>query len=315
MMRQLRLSDFGFCDSALDEAVQLISTIGKTHELVVVPFSSGKDSTMLLDLALKHAECPVHVIYADTLVEIPPIRKLAFEVLRRVSRLCDVTVHVVRPAPEDRFWSCLVGKGYPPPSQRFRWCTDRLKIKPQRQIVRKLVQRGGALLLGVRLEESRARKKSIQKWLCEYGKIRTPYGVYGYAPLMRLTSHDVWNYLISEAPAWGTSNDELHRLYAAAGDNGRFGCWVCTLVRDATLQALATIDETCRALLEFKEWLRGFSANPQNRVLRQGVPRSLTINARLEIYQKLKRLEKAVQEPIVTQEEENIIARRLGLGV
>ena len=41
-------------------------------------------------------------------------------------------VEVVELVPEydQTFWSNLIGRGYPTPVREFRWCTDRMKIRP-----------------------------------------------------------------------------------------------------------------------------------------------------------------------------------------
>lgn len=41
-----------------------------------------------------------------------------------------VQVVKVYPNPEETFWVLLLGRGYPAPTQAFRWCTGRLKIDP-----------------------------------------------------------------------------------------------------------------------------------------------------------------------------------------
>ena len=96
-------------------------------------------------------------------------------------------------------------------------------------------------------------------------------------------------------------------------NNVRFGCWVCTVVtKDTTLQNLAARNKICGALLEFKEWLREFSANPKNRIFRGGMPRSLTLNARLEIYRGVKCLEGKIGVRLISSLEEKIIHTYLG---
>jgi len=70
----------------------------------------------------------------------------------------NVPVQVVRthPLPEESFWVNLLGRGYPAPNRTFRWCTDRMKIRPTSRFIREQVSHAGEaiLLLGVRSARS-----------------------------------------------------------------------------------------------------------------------------------------------------------------
>ena len=65
----------------------------------------------------------------------------------------------VVPNVSDSFWVNLLGRGYPAPSKRFRWCTERLKIDPANAFIRKKVAEFGevVMVLGVRKAESATR--------------------------------------------------------------------------------------------------------------------------------------------------------------
>src|SRR5208337_190390 len=115
----------------------------------VVGFSGGKDSTalaqfvfyMLMELPPKNRHKKVFIIASDTLVEMPSIEdRIKKEVLLMQGAADEkglpVEVHRVFPALHDRFWVNLIGKGYPSPNTRFRWCTERLKINPTSKFIR-----------------------------------------------------------------------------------------------------------------------------------------------------------------------------------
>ena len=306
--------------SKLENTVQLIRELEKRYKNIIVPYSGGKDSTVVLDLCLKHVEeSSIHVIYADTLVEIPLLHKHTLKVLNDVRKLSkrrgvNVNVHIVEPRPESTFWSLVIGKGYPAPNYRFRWCMDRLKLNPMRVKIERIssCDPKSILLLGIRRDESRKRRMSTKKWVNGYEAGITRMNIKGYAPLIYWSAEDVWDYLMNTKPEWGKSNRELVRIYELGGkdniNNVRFGCWVCTVVtKDTTLQNLAARNKICRALLEFKKWLKEFSANPKNRIFKGGVPRSLTLNARLEIYQGVKCLEEKIGVRLISSLEEKII--------
>ena len=59
----------------------------------------------------------------------------------------------------DTFWVNLIGRGYPAPRPKFRWCTERLKIKPSNAFIRDMVRSHGEaiLVLGTRKAESSGR--------------------------------------------------------------------------------------------------------------------------------------------------------------
>ena len=72
-----------------------------------------------------------------------------------------VSTNLLRPKTEDTFWVCLLGLGYPAPTNLFRWCTDRLKIRnADRFIQEKVSEYGEAIvLLGTRKDESGSRQQ------------------------------------------------------------------------------------------------------------------------------------------------------------
>lgn len=64
-----------------------------------------------------------------------------------------LTVAKTQPEAEQTFWVRLIGQKVAPGS--FRWCTDRMKIEPTSNYIRKQVAANGEviLLLGVRRDE------------------------------------------------------------------------------------------------------------------------------------------------------------------
>ncbi len=135
----------------------------------VIGYSGGKDSTAALqlvwlalsDLTPEERTKPVHVISTDTLVETPVIVNHVTGTLSLIAEAAaeqdmPFSTHLLSPTVEDSFWVNLIGKGYPAPSSIFRWCTDRLKIKPSNQFIQDQVDEHGEviLVLGVRMGES-----------------------------------------------------------------------------------------------------------------------------------------------------------------
>jgi len=184
---------------------------------------------------------------------------------------------LITPKIEDTFWVNLLGKGYPAPTQMFRWCTERIKIRPADDFILNKVANHGEviLLLGVRREESVSRSQGM-----ELRKIKnsilsrhTKYPqAYVYTPVEDFTVDDIWSFLLQVNNPWGDDNKELLALYRGPNDgecplvidkssascgNSRFGCWTCTLVKeDKTLRSLIEAgDEWLRPLLKIRELL------------------------------------------------------------
>jgi protease II len=107
----------------------------------VVGYSGGKDSTavlslvwmMLARLPVEERFKPVHVISTDTLVENPVVASWVSQSLATMRSAAEaqqlpINPNRLTPDVESTFWVNLIGRGYPAPRPKFRWCTERLKI-------------------------------------------------------------------------------------------------------------------------------------------------------------------------------------------
>lgn len=256
----------------------------------VIGYSGGKDSTAVLQLIwyalleLKNeAKChkDVHVISTDTLVENPIVAMWVEKSLERMIEAKNqqgipIHPHRLTPAIKDRFWVNLIGKGYPAPRYKFRWCTDRLKISPSNNFINNLVNsRGEAILvLGTRKAESSVRAATMEHYENIETNTRKADGltangsldrVWVYTPISDWTNDDVWVYLNSISNPWNFPNQDLMGMYQGATDGGecplvvdtstqscgdsRFGCYICTMVsEDKSMSAMIANDEE-------KEWM------------------------------------------------------------
>ncbi len=238
----------------------------------IVAFSGGKDSTTLLQLvwiAIKEIPAElrtrdIYVICNNTLVENPQVLDFVHRQLDAIGKAAmeqslPITVDQTTPRLEDTFWINLIGKGYPAPNNQFRWCTDRLKIKPTTRYIQEKINKHGEviILIGTRFDESATRARSMKKHEIKGSRLREhplPNAM-AYAPIADMTTDEVWMYLQQVASPWtGKKNRELITLYknGSGGDcplvvdtntpscgNSRFGCWVCTVVkRDKSMEAL-----------------------------------------------------------------------------
>ncbi|MBF6547608.1 DNA phosphorothioation system sulfurtransferase DndC [Nocardia brasiliensis] len=252
----------------------------------VVGYSGGKDSTATLQLVwLALQQLPaekrtktVHVISTDTLVENPVVAAWVTQSLDTMRSAAEqqqlpIEPHRLTPKIDETFWVNLIGRGYPAPRPKFRWCTERMKIRPSNTFIRKVVRRHGEaiLVLGIRKQESQARaramakheKRRVQERLSPNGNL--PNSLV-YSPIEDWSSDDVWTFLMQQTNPWGHPNKDLLTMYQSAtadqecplvvdsstpscGDS-RFGCWTCTLVeQDKSMAAMVNNSEEM-------EWMR-----------------------------------------------------------
>jgi len=273
----------------IDEILDQYMYADTTDRPWIIGFSGGKDSTVLLTLvwlALRKIKenivtpfqlrRPIYVVCNDTLVENPIISTYVDEVLNQIEKQAreeDMPIFVRKTIPrlEDSFWVNVIGKGYPVPNTAFRWCTEKMKIKPTARFITEQVDECGEaiILIGTRKAESATRARSIKKHEI-HGQRLTHHTIlrntYVYAPIKELLLEEVW-YIINAIPCpWGFDNKVLFNIYmdASADDyecptvvtdkshgscgQSRFGCWVCTVVKD---------DKSMRSLINNgREWMQ-----------------------------------------------------------
>lgn len=266
----------------ITSATKNIAELYRADELPwIIGYSGGKDSTTVLQLVWRAVESipveertkKIYVISTDTLVENPVVARwvqLSLSKINVASQKGKMNIEARRLVPklEDRFWVNLIGKGYPAPRPKFRWCTSRLKINASTDFVRNVAtERGEAILfLGTRSGESQARKKVMERHEGSTRELLSRNSdprldrVWIFPPIADWSSDDVWEYLIENENAWDHSNIELFHLYKGAtpdaecplvvdsttpscGDS-RFGCFVCTMVdKDKSMMAMIQNDE------------------------------------------------------------------------
>lgn len=252
----------------------------------IVGYSGGKDSTATLqlvwlalrDLPESKRSKPVHVISTDTLVENPVVAAWVENSLNTMlasaqNQKLSIQPHRLTPKLSDSFWVNLIGKGYPAPRHKFRWCTARLKINPSNSFITDIIKQTGhaLLLLGTRKAESASRAASMTRhekgrWRDRLSPNASLPGSLVYTPIEDWSNDDVWYFLMQIKNPWGFDNKELLSMYAGATEGGecplvidtstpscgdsRFGCWVCTLVeQDKSMTAMVQNDQE-------KEWMR-----------------------------------------------------------
>ena len=258
----------------------------------VIGYSGGKDSTATLQLVwLALSALPkeklkkqVHIINTDTMVESPVISKWVQASLKTMDENAmkqnlPFVTHRLTPALDNTFWVNFIGRGYPFPRKKLRWCTDRLKIQPVNAFVKEKIAEHGEIIMviGTRKAESARRAKTMAYY--EKKRVRellspnqSMVNELVFSPLEDWTDNDVWVFLMQYKNPWGYSNKDLLTLYrGATADNecplmvekglpscgkSRFGCWVCTMVeKDKSMEAMISNDDEkawMSSLLEFR---------------------------------------------------------------
>lgn len=261
--------------------------------------------------------------------------------MRAAAEAWRLPVHIVTTRPDDdaTFWVNLIGRGYPSPNRTFRWCTDRMKIQPTSRYIKEQAAASGEviLLLGVRRDESSTRAGTVARY--DNGQRLNRHndllGCLVYRPIVELSTDDVWEFLGAVPPPWGGSHAALIRLYRDAGGgecpvvtsrddapscgttSSRFGCWTCTVVeKDRSLEGFVEAGFSEFApLIAFRDWLASIRNDPTRRSARRRdgritvtasgvfVPGPFTIEARVEILDRLLRLQAEVGRPLISPEE------------
>lgn len=314
----------------------------------IVAFSGGKDSTAVLQLiwlALRGASTigthkPIYVCYVDTGMEHPAYDSKVRATLSEIgaaAALQKLPIHVrtLEPELKNRYFVCVIGRGYAPPTHWFRWCTHNLRIKPMSNFIRTQISLSGevVIVLGLRKTESQARSRVLAKYMSDR-PFTGPYGsltsAIAFTPIEDFGTEHVWQFLMQTPCPWGADNRDLVQLYARAaggecpsysGGDGlapscgasRFGCWTCTVVRkDRSGRSLAEESEAYEMLVDFRDWLAEMRYDPRRRWRRRRNgrpgPGPLTIATRREAFERLLSVEACSGCTLITPAEVHRIA-------
>lgn len=262
---------------AIELSLTSLREYGERYDHWATAYSGGKDSTATVTFvawAIREGLVPKPktwtVLYADTRQELPPLQFGAMRLMDRL-RESGVDAQVVLPPMGDRFYVYILGRGVPPPKNRFRWCTPQLKIYPMQfaledmavargmgKIIHTDANRYGRkyqggdgdkllMLTGVRLGESEARDQRIavscskDSGECGQGwfQVATPEALADtLAPLVHWRLCHVYDWLYFEQKRHGF--DEVIGIAEVYGDDDvRTGCVGCNLAsKDTALERL-----------------------------------------------------------------------------
>ncbi len=308
----------------------------------VVAYSGGKDSTLVLQLVYRmllnlppDKLKPVYIISSDTQVEPPNISSYIenslFVVTEHAKKhslpICAI---IVKPGVENGFWGNLIGKGYPPPTRWFRWCTSKMKIKPVKARLENVIKQFGSIiiLLGNRKAESSTRGQNMQAREYSSRKLALHTEIPNtlvLSPIAEWSNEQVWEYLYNNNPSpWGGDHSFMLNLYRQANGGecpiitdlntpscggSRFGCWTCTVVKEDKSMSgfIENGEEWMLPLNRFRNWLkeiRGYD-HLRSKYKRDGRPGPgpFTSEARTMILESLLDTERSIGIELISDKE------------
>lgn len=325
--------------AAIDEAAEALEQ--RSDDRWILGYSGGKDSTATLKVLLsawnlaKTKPAHLELIYCDTGVENQILDKYIKRQLDEINAEADssglpLQTRVLRAPVQESFFVKIIGRGYPPPTNSFRWCTKALRINPVSEYLKSAAAENAVVTLGLRKDESRQRAHSIEKngagkW---QRQMESTFSYDVYLPILDLDIPAVWDAIFGLSKPEAIAPLELEELYrGASGEcpiikspqsapcgSGRFGCWTCTVVRkDRSAQKLIEAGHSeLTPFLNFRNWLSEFRNSPEarwkNRRNGSEGMGPFTMDARHEILRRVDELEDMTRTEIITPAERGLIA-------
>ncbi len=331
------------CTSTIEEIRKVISD---WNGPVVVAYSGGKDSSAVVKLVINAVAnrpklaAKTTIIYCDTKVENPVLDEFVKRTLRllraEVAELAQgVRVRILKPALHQNYFVRIIGRGYPPPTTFFRWCTKDLRIRPVQKFVRNLGARP-LIIIGTRRGESSQRDRVLAragsvsvKGPVVQQQLDGGVATHLYLPIANYSVEDVWECLAELALPKSIDIYRLAEVYRHGGGecpmireindkpcaSARFGCWVCTVVRrDKSAENLLNVGyDHLRPFYHFRGWIAEIRNDETQRCgrRRNGSVGSgpFTLSARSLILERVRRLEREVGRTLITKAEERHIKR------
>ncbi|MBE99336.1 phosphoadenosine phosphosulfate reductase family protein [Flavobacterium coralii] len=297
---QQQINVFGVEKITVAESIELtiasLKEYGSRHRHWAAAWSWGKDSTTVVTLVtqlINTGQIPAPetftIFAADTRMELIPLW-LSSQVIKKQLEERGVTVKIVTAPLDDRFLVYILGRGVPPPSNTFRWCTGQIKVEPMEAALSEYIQQKEEkilMLTGVRLGESAIRDQRINiscsKDGAECGQGWYQTGLQNdlcatLAPILHWRVCNVWDWLKVFAPmkkhgGWNTSLlADAYGGEEAEEINARTGCLGCPLVsKDTALDVVLKnpVWEYLRPLKRLKVIYREMKL-PHNRLRKPG---------------------------------------------
>jgi len=251
---------------SIDLTIASLKEYGSRHRHWAAAWSWGKDSTAMVTLItqlINTGQIPAPesftIFAADTRMELIPLW-LSSQVIKKQLEERGVRVEIVTAPLDDRFLVYILGRGVPPPSNTFRWCTGKIKVEPMEAAVAEFIGKKKEkilMLTGVRQGESAVRDQRINvscsKDGSECGQGWYQTGLQNdlcatLAPLLHWRVCNVWDWLKIFAPmpkhgGWNTTLlADAYGGEEAEEINARTGCLGCPLVdKDTSLNTVCEL--------------------------------------------------------------------------
>jgi len=277
--------------------IRSMQSYGPLYDHWVFAWSGGKDSSATLTYIIYLIESgqivapkKITVLLADTRLELMPLWLTAQTIIEQL-RARGIEVHIVTSELDNRFFVYMFGRGVPPPSNTFRWCTPKLKIDPMMGKLHDLYDHNGGkflLLTGVRQGESAQRDGRIAMSCGKNGaecgqgwyQITAPDDICDkLAPLLHWRVCSVWDWLKVFAPSakygsWATAAiADCYGGDAAEEKNACTGCVGCNLAsKDLSLMLVCQLAdwEYLSPLFRLRQ-IYAELKKPQNRLRKTGL--------------------------------------------
>lgn len=323
---------------AIDNTIAALR--GNLNSKWIIAFSGGKDSTATLKIFLAAAkraqlfDIKASIVYCDTGVENPIIDTYVKSTLDKIGRevsnlFKNIDIRILKAPLVDSFFVRIIGRGYTPPTNNFRWCTKNLRINPVSKYIRECSIGDAIVVLGVRKDESIQRSRSIENTQDSYWhKSREAQDGRLFMPIINMSVAEVWDTIFWLNYPNSINPSTLEQIYRdASGEcpvirspesppcaSGRFGCWTCTVVKKdrSALKLIESGYSDLKPFLEFRNWLSEIRNDPEKRwKSRRNGSIGLgpfTLDARREILSRIDKLERISGREIISIEERGVIA-------
>jgi len=194
----------------------LTKVFNEYRKPVVVSYSGGKDSLVVLDLTAQTG-VKFYIVFNDTGLE--PYE--TYENVKEVSRRYGAELIVA--SAGDSYWRAI--REFGPPARDFRWCCKVIKLGPITNTLLNRFPLGYISVVGQRAYESfqRARipRVSVSRWVTKDIVV---------APIQDWTALEVWGYVLMKGLPY-------NKAYEYGFD--RLGCVICPANELAELDAVS----------------------------------------------------------------------------